>query len=864
MHGAVTASDVLGFEVASEWKRTQGTAQSLTLTTTRTKGANALAVTKPSGYVRIESTKLASTSTELAKIERGAVFAVDFMLPTQQLNPTWFGAVQMYLSSASKNMSNAYLGQVELTSLRTGVFTTLRFPIPNATADILKGATYSDLTIGIALNVPVGSQGVYILDNLRVKGKVPPRPTDETQIQPGQSIVLEAWKAYSPAENHVASQTFTQGIIQIPGSFHASKGNSAGGSATFEYRLGTGTIVACQYPANSAGTDFLFGSCAGGARSGDLVPADFVRLTVVNGQAAAGKTKVKAQIALNPVDDNLAPGLPPIPTYFGETAASVQAALNTFVQAQRTWATSGFVRLHLPTPAIPVRDSVVRNGANLPPSRDPADNDPPFALSGRLTGSDLADAGWHVTGSIAAPIDPATGARSTEFNIDIGADAFLLGQTISNVVGIVGFTKTNTPAPSPGSVPPTSYSGQFCYQNFGSNVDCKDADGTTGLNIPLFNLTPHLGLPSITYWIFSISAGLDLSISATLTGGFTPTGFALAVNPAASLTATLRGGLSAAGFFGAGLFVRAQILGVSVPITASVNAALNMQPGNCRVHVTEGLSASATISAGAGSLGYYVEGGICCGCFVELCWRDEGSLFSWGGYSRTFEILPATPLLDQNIPLDVALCPPLDNVPGTVAYPRSQEEFKEGDTSFLTGGFSITVASQGSQLGFEIIDFDVETWTSTNATDQITGHVIRYGSPGPRNLEVIASSSSNPEVGTMKGTVQVQVGANDAATAPTASILTPAFGSSFGCPSAVPVNASASDPNGGTLTYAWYTTGHEATTTPHTTPGVLQASLATDTFPVPNAQSSMLRLIVTDADGNDTMAEIPMFLSCIK
>ena len=60
--GALTSAEVLGFESVSGWTRTQGTVQSIALTTNRTKGAQALAVTKPSGNVRIESAKLASTT----------------------------------------------------------------------------------------------------------------------------------------------------------------------------------------------------------------------------------------------------------------------------------------------------------------------------------------------------------------------------------------------------------------------------------------------------------------------------------------------------------------------------------------------------------------------------------------------------------------------------------------------------------------------------------------------------------------------------------------------------------------------------------------------------------------------------------
>jgi hypothetical protein len=91
---ALTSGDTLGFEAVGGWTVTQGQVQSLTLTTTRTKGASALALTKPSGNVRIESAKLSSTTPDIMKIERGSYAALDFMIPTEQVSPYWTGAVQ--------------------------------------------------------------------------------------------------------------------------------------------------------------------------------------------------------------------------------------------------------------------------------------------------------------------------------------------------------------------------------------------------------------------------------------------------------------------------------------------------------------------------------------------------------------------------------------------------------------------------------------------------------------------------------------------------------------------------------------------------------------------------------------------------
>src|SRR6185369_1793647 len=77
---AVTApTDPLQFEAAADWHVTQGTAQSLTITTTRTQGNGALAVKAPQGYTRIDSKALSSSNPRLAGIDLGSVVSLDFM-----------------------------------------------------------------------------------------------------------------------------------------------------------------------------------------------------------------------------------------------------------------------------------------------------------------------------------------------------------------------------------------------------------------------------------------------------------------------------------------------------------------------------------------------------------------------------------------------------------------------------------------------------------------------------------------------------------------------------------------------------------------------------------------------------------------
>src|SRR3954465_2910245 len=65
---ALSAADTLGLETVGGWTVTQGQGQNVALTPPRTKGASALALTKPSASVRIESAKLSMATPDGTKI----------------------------------------------------------------------------------------------------------------------------------------------------------------------------------------------------------------------------------------------------------------------------------------------------------------------------------------------------------------------------------------------------------------------------------------------------------------------------------------------------------------------------------------------------------------------------------------------------------------------------------------------------------------------------------------------------------------------------------------------------------------------------------------------------------------------------
>jgi arabinan endo-1,5-alpha-L-arabinosidase len=150
-----SADQVLGFEAAELW---QGPG-SIAIDPTHTDGQSSLAV-RPRGYSLYVSKPFAFRG-------RAKQIVLDLQLPTTQPNPYWLGALQVYFEVPSRNVFNAYVGQVELTGKPLGSFTSMQLAVPDAIGAVL-AAGVEDLQIKLALNVP-GAPGTYLLDNLRIR-----------------------------------------------------------------------------------------------------------------------------------------------------------------------------------------------------------------------------------------------------------------------------------------------------------------------------------------------------------------------------------------------------------------------------------------------------------------------------------------------------------------------------------------------------------------------------------------------------------------------------------------------------------------------------------------------------------------------
>jgi len=150
-------SSILGMEDPYEWT---GDGQiTVGFSATHSEGQSSIAL-KTQNFHTIKS----QTFQLLSAL--GSTFSVDLFLPTQQPNPSWFGAVQMYVDCPSKGVNNAFVGQVELTGLPTGRFDTLSFPVPAAIRSSI-GSSCNDFDVSLSLNVPFNATGTYLFDNIR-------------------------------------------------------------------------------------------------------------------------------------------------------------------------------------------------------------------------------------------------------------------------------------------------------------------------------------------------------------------------------------------------------------------------------------------------------------------------------------------------------------------------------------------------------------------------------------------------------------------------------------------------------------------------------------------------------------------------
>jgi hypothetical protein len=171
--------EVFGFEapLASTWKISSGEPS---LSAVHTEGRTALALQSLHGNTILTSTDVSVLNTEFAP-----TIAVDLALPSPQTSSASAGALQMFLSCPSQGIQNTYLGEQALKGRDARPFASYAFGLPAQELRQLQKAGCSDLSVRLALNVPTGTAGAYLIDNIRFAALT----SSVTSVDLGRTVV---------------------------------------------------------------------------------------------------------------------------------------------------------------------------------------------------------------------------------------------------------------------------------------------------------------------------------------------------------------------------------------------------------------------------------------------------------------------------------------------------------------------------------------------------------------------------------------------------------------------------------------------------------------------------------------------------
>jgi uncharacterized membrane protein len=339
VQAAFSVQDVLGFESVDAWTPSSGTEA---LTNMHTQGASAYALTAPVNFTNIVGAPIDNTTPNLQGLTTaGSSLALDMVIPTQQPNPSFLGAVQLLASAPSRNVFNLFIAQVSLTGLPLGSFQTLRFPVPDSLRTALRGATFTDLAFTVALNAPSGATGTYIFDNLRAVAA----NNAEFSLTPSPAAVTVVQGATAQSTIAVARLGgFAAGVALT------ASGLPAGVTATFNPATATGassvvTFTAAAGAATGPATVTITGTGGGLSRTATIaltvaaapsftLAASPAALTVVQGATAQSTVTITRQNGFAAAVAFSASGLPAgVTAAFNPASTTGTTSVVTFTAA---------------------------------------------------------------------------------------------------------------------------------------------------------------------------------------------------------------------------------------------------------------------------------------------------------------------------------------------------------------------------------------------------------------------------------------------------------------------------------------------------------------------------------------------------
>lgn len=714
----------------------------LTSTTWRTQGNAALSVGNPPTTILLTSHPVSSTTTSLAGIgNSGAVLQLDLrfqpaLVPGAVATPETISSavIEAFVSSKSRNLNNVLLEKVTMQNVRSGIYNTVGFTLPESVTSALKGASYNDLVFEFEVTVPKSFLGEYLFDNLRVhsveltqtpKGAAPPAGY-------GSSLDL----------NVIGSKptigSFTLSPVQIPEGFHLQVGTVGTTSVQLELGLDSIPQLTCTYvpdTTDKTAESYIFKSCTGGYVAGDLVNSNWSSLAILS----ATSQQLRAQLSVNPLGNISGTGLiPPMPTYWGgsntcaptpvhgKVVTTSTSCKNQTAQANQI-VTQYFEKVAATKPdgnwvVAPIPDSAVRSGDGSPfkvsTKPEVAANDLPFQTGGDLNPGGSFDAYWQLSGNLTPTAVAGTDENLTHFDADFTAHGVLFGDDIDMVDAKVT-ADTDSGETTPAYKPATS-TGTLGFYVFGEEIP---SGGLTFSPSTGFSVDPswsqEFDLPSIQIWIFDITLGALVDADLKASGSAALSGADLSVVPSASLGGHIKGGINL-GIADGEVDAKVNLVTLSAPTTAQVKWDLDTDPSICAAELTGSLNSDLSLGSGGGEVDLDATFGYC-----PFCYTDSWTLFKWNSLvSKSWTLFNDT-LDTQLFALPGSMC--RYSIKASIVSPTAGASLSSGLPITLTGSATPTETSLPTTATYK--------WTFTKGANASTVTVNPAG-----------ANSANPTV----------------------------------------------------------------------------------------------------------------------
>lgn len=867
----VGVDDIVGFEDKSGWSDED---HKLSLSSLRTEGQSSLAVAPTRDDVELRSALISRNAPVISALSsEGTVVAVDVLigagdnqggkgrrvkdddnddecdgnrnLKGRQPPPPSLGNVILSVACKGFDEDDGRLGRVKLVGQRAGSFATAEFAVPAGVRRRLAQAR-GDCRFYLEAHAHGSGRHGYAFDNLRV------RLAGQAPAGAAGSADLVATAPFLQVPGVPGAAQFPVAVVQVPASLRVKKGSAGKGKATLILDNAGVVVTTCTFLGAAQGSAYQLDRCTDGFMAGDLVAADGVRLSLDSADPQVGPTKVRAQLAINPLGDAVgAELLPPMPTFWGDNAADADAIATAFFKAVNDTSKRDRERfITAPTPEFALPQGTGEPWDNL--QGPPPPNDPPFDKESHLGGG-AWDGYWRLAGSLSA--DNSGDHTRAHFDATLSAHAVLWSKDIEIAKVTVTADSDRGKVTADKFIEPRTKGTLHSYL-FGIELPGGgEVDPRLGFKASM-KLKNTLSLPKIRIWIFSIGIGVTAFVDVVLEGGLAPIGFDFTLSPSAGVAAHVEGGIDVVVASG-GVAADINLLSVKTPMSARGGFTVDTSPAVCGADFSYALDGKLSLGALGGEISLQATFGIC-----PFCDHESWTIYRWPNrdlgtktlfhYEDTVIKFAFDPSLCR-LPLDVLIKAPAAGATVSSGFPAVLDGVANRAPSettldrFVSCGDLVWTSDDGSDIGFP-------------ATGCAPVGII-WGNAGPR---VLTLTATNVYGETGSATVAITV----AGAAPGLhAIIDHPFGpaetdktmGAGAAPPAIPLAARAVGGAGGT-TFSW--------TAESKVRGIVIpiGAGANQTFVAPDKVDTIWTISVTATDkgGATDTASVPVTLKWLK